>query len=379
MTLAAASVFVVLAVTETCPPSWCATWTCDGAKWCSGGQVPKLCNEASCEAAGAPATASAAPAAPSPATAAPFIDFAGRDGKLTANGLPFKLKGINWFGMENINGRAPFGLHARSLRSYMKFLSDNGFNSVRLFFNHESILQNRRIPASIGGYGYTDAHHVLEAPELIGETQVGMVRRIAEAAAEYHILLMPVAIKGHPKTRRDRAPAGLWYEPGTSFSTSFGMTERTACGMHSHLAACAGRYEPGMSEHDVMRAWEKLAAGLCRQWNVFAVDLQNEPWAASWGDGSAKDWSKAAGRLGSHILSKCARWLILVEGVGNLPGAANVAWADNRLPFWGENLRGVPSHGVRLSDPSKLVRRRATRTVTPDPSAFRAALRPLSS
>ena len=65
-------------------------------------------------------------------------------------------------------------------------------------------------------------------------------------------------------------------------------------------------YSERVSEAKVMQSWDTLAAALCAQWNVFAVDLQNEPHAASWGKGlgDASDWGHAAERLGDHVLSK---------------------------------------------------------------------------
>ena len=60
------------------------------------------------------------------------------------------------------------------------------------------------------------------------------------------------------------------------------------------------------------------------------ADLQNEPHSASWGKGDERtDWGHAAERIGNHVLSQCARWLIFVEGVGYHPGAPgmdNDAW-----------------------------------------------------
>ena len=193
-----------------------------------------------------------------------------------------------------------------------------GFNAIRLFFNHESIVQNRRIPEHITSCGFdcgyptgdTDYNHVKYAPELINTTQVGMFKRIAQAAAQRHMLIMLVAVKCTPRSKRKQPPGGLWYEPT-------------------------------FPEARVLRSWNAIAAGLCDQWNVFAMDLQNEPWAASWGDGSAAlDWSSAASRLGRNLQRQCARWLLFVEGVGNTPGAHGVSWEHNRLPFWGENFRG---------------------------------------
>ena len=261
------------------------------------------------------------------------LDFLSAGGVLTANGVPFRVKGINWFGSEHITGRAPFGLHVHSLDYYMHFLSSQGFNAIRLFFNHESIHQNHRIPEHITGCGFncgystgsTDYNHVKYAPELIGVTQLDMFKKIAQAAAKRHILVMLVAIQCTPRSERKKKPGGLWYEPG-------------------------------FPESRVIEVWNTIAEGLCDQWNIFAMDLQNEPWAASWGDGSnSLDWSRAASRIGRAVHAKCPRWLLFVEGVGNVPGANGKSWGENRLPFWGENFRGARSSTPWLENPAKLV------------------------
>ena len=62
----------------------------------------------------------------------------------------------------------------------------------------------------------------------------------------------------------------------------------------------------------------------------------------------------AAGRIGSHILSQCKRWLIFVQGVGFKPGAKG--YDEGMAGIWpGENLYGAREHPVSLSDPTKLV------------------------
>ena len=117
-------------------------------------------------------------------------------------------------------------------------------------------------------------------------------------------------------------------------------------------------FDSVVTEERVLQSWTKIAHKLCSQWNVFAVDLQNEcdpspplgeppasplthsplgtahpmechsdhhgrPHASSWakGGGHDVDWGHAAERIGNHVLSVCPRWLIMVEGVGYSPGA----------------------------------------------------------
>lgn len=73
---------------------------------------------------------------------------------------------------------------------------------------------------------------------------------------------------------------------------------------------------------------------LCRYsscWNVFGVDLKNEPHgSASWGDGSRTDWRLGAERLAAVVLEANPRLLVFVEGVER---NAVVQPADNC--WWG--------------------------------------------
>eukprot|EP00966_Prymnesium_polylepis_P253253 5853324-Prymnesium_polylepis.1 len=66
---------------------------------------------------------------------------------------------------------------------------------------------------------------------------------------------------------------------------------------------------------------------------VFAVDLQNEPHASSWGKGMGfgSDWGHAAERLANHVLDECPRWLVMVEGVGYTPGTPGT---DASMGIW---------------------------------------------
>ena len=74
------------------------------------------------------------------------LQFEARDGKLLANGKEFRIKGINWFGSES-GPWPPFGLDHNSIDFYLKFLADNGFNAVRLLFNHQSVLEDEPVGA----------------------------------------------------------------------------------------------------------------------------------------------------------------------------------------------------------------------------------------
>ena len=84
-----------------------------------------------------------------------------------------------------------------------------------------------------------------------------------------------------------------------------------------------------------------LAARFASKNNVVAFDLHNGPASpAAWGGGDvATDWTLAAAKAGSAILSVNPELLIIVEGVDLVDGR----------PAWpGENLRGAKAHPVLL-------------------------------
>ena len=92
---------------------------------------------------------------------------------------------------------------------------------------------------------------------------------------------------------------------------------------------------------------------LCDQWNVIGVDLYQEPFRASWGAHNVRtDWNLAAERLGNRVLAGCPRWLVFVQGI--YTGAPNDGGPAAGYAY-GENLVGVRSAPVRLSQPDRLV------------------------
>ena len=266
-----------------------------------------------------------------------------------AEPLPSHARLAAGFGSEGRSG-PPLGLDKHNIAWYMKFLKDNNFNAIRFLFNHETVLHDMTLePPNEAKYGRGAPW---EAPELERYKYLDMFVKLAEVAAEHGVLVMMAC----HRLNKDAWPGdGLWFDKTTT-------------------------------EQRVLDSWSKVAAKLCSQWNVFAVrarvlrgraqrwgmkhtplthascvsslaqvDLQNEPHSASWAKGDpATDWGQAAGRIGNHVLSKCPRWLIMVEGVGYHPGAPGMD--SGGAGIWGgENLAGAKVEPVLLDRPGKLV------------------------
>ena len=139
---------------------------------------------------------------------------------------------------------------------YIDLLADNHFNAIRFLFNHESVLEDSRIETADVGF----------APELFGLSYLEMFAAIADRAARRGLLIMMACHRLNPKAWPGD---GMWFDSA-------------------------------ISEQRVLESWDKVAEVLCPRWNVFAVDLQNEPHASSWAKNPSTDWNKAAERIGNR-------------------------------------------------------------------------------
>ncbi len=59
------------------------------------------------------------------------LNFTSEQGHLYVNGIQFKLKGVSWFGFETRHN-VVHGLWTQRYTDLLDFLSDNGFNIIRV-------------------------------------------------------------------------------------------------------------------------------------------------------------------------------------------------------------------------------------------------------
>ena len=298
---------------------WCPKWTCcklwrrSGMQGC--GATRQCAGQPAATAAAATPTSTTNAATSTTSAAASSIVApgfqTGVDGKLRANGKPFVIKGINWWGTEG-STRVFGGLKQRSMDGLLDFIQEQGFNSIRILVNHRAVMINGKIPASEYDEGRT--------PELVNLRYLDQIELMLRKAAERRLLVM---INAHRTTPTAWPGEGMWHDAS-------------------------------VSEADAIRSWKSLATQMCSHWNFFAADLVNEPRKASWGRGRPTDWDKAAERIGNAVLEACPRLLIMVQGVAGDPGAQGDGGVKQGY-FWGENLYGTHTAPVRLRDQSKLV------------------------
>ena len=79
-----------------------------------------------------------------------LLKFEARNSLVIVDGKQFDVRGVNWFGSEG-EAAVPLGLNLRSIDNIFGFISKQGFNAVRILFNHQAALQNQDPALHQGG------------------------------------------------------------------------------------------------------------------------------------------------------------------------------------------------------------------------------------
>ncbi|KAF0694290.1 Aste57867_14819 [Aphanomyces stellatus] len=210
-------------------------------------------------------------------------NYQSKNGKIWAvskNGteVPVAIKGVNWFGMET-GMQAPFGLwdndqNGTTVYAIADFLSANKFNSVRLPLCLENILENKPLEANIINRVTNRALDLTSYITLLQSVVKGLGYRSISVLISMHTL------------NRMNDAGSLWY--GTGFS-----------------------------EDQFLKAIDMLTKNLCSNeyWNILGIDMKNEPFAGSWGDGEKTDFKAATERIAARMLKGCPQWMAFVEGI----------------------------------------------------------------
>ncbi|WP_440710586.1 cellulase family glycosylhydrolase [Herbiconiux sp. YIM B11900] len=219
----------------------------------------------------------------------------------TADGSPYVIKAIAWFGMETGNC-APHGLWSISLDQGLAQIASMGFNTIRLPYSNEclSATASNSINAALN-------------PGLADLTPLQLMDTVVQTAKSYGL---SVILDRH---RPDSgAQSALWYTAQYPESTW-------------------------------IADWRMLAARYAAEPAVIGFDLHNEPHGeACWGCGDpATDWQAAATRAGDAVLAVDPELLIIVEGVEKQ--------GDGSSTWWGGGLADAGSAPVSLAVPDRVV------------------------
>ncbi|KAF0683590.1 Aste57867_24356 [Aphanomyces stellatus] len=250
-------------------------------------------------------------------------DYQSKRGKIWAvskNGteVPVSIKGVNWFGMET-GMQAPFGLwdndqNGTTVYAIADFLSLNNFNSVRLPLCLENILENKPLEANIINRVTNRALDLTSYITLLQSIVKGLGYRSISVLISMHTL------------NRMNDAGSLWY--GTGFS-----------------------------EDQFMTAIDMLTKNLCSDtyWNVLGIDMKNEPFAGSWGNGKKEDFKAATERIAARMLRGCPKWMAFVEGINQQHEIVLDGEEYGYYDWFGGGLHPAKEFPPTLTTPNKLV------------------------
>lgn len=213
------------------------------------------------------------------------ITYSSEGGVLKINQKRFYLKGASWFGFET-GVSTVHGLWSVDYKFIVDFLAKYKFNAVRLPFSLDMILKNP-VPTSIQ-FGYCQNDHNCNL-DLKGLTSLEVMDKIINYMGTKGIVVLLDLHSFEPDAFSSN---GLWYDS-------------------SH------------SEAQVIEGWKKLIERYKNTWNVFAIDVKNEPFQGTWNTGNLNtDFDKACERIG-EIIIKDTNWLVFVEGTAGNPPCAD--------------------------------------------------------
>lgn len=210
-------------------------------------------------------------------------------GEVRLNGLPFHIKGVNFFGFET-DTRVFHGLDTHTLDFYLDFLRAEDFNLLRLPVSLAAALDLDSYPR----------YHYFQDPVLRGKTVRQLLEIVIDEAGARGIMVL---LDMH--RARENEKFELWYTKEYSYET-------------------------------LLDGWHRLLSAFKHRWNVMGVDLLNEPHgAARWETGDRGiDWNRAAEDMIMKLMQTHPEYagLFFVEGVSN---------DHPYICFWGSNLEGV--------------------------------------
>ncbi|GMF64918.1 unnamed protein product [Phytophthora lilii] len=249
-------------------------------------------------------------------------DYQSKNGRIysvASNGteVAFDIKGVNWFGMET-GPAIPLGLwdnanNGTNAYQIANFLEKNKFNAVRLPLCVSWILKNKTPQKSL--------INTAENRAISAKDYMSLLKSIVKSLAYRKI---GVLLSMHTLTSTDNG--GLWYSNN-------------------------------ITQADFLTAIDTLTKNLCSKtyWNIIGIDLKNEPFKATWGDGSSKDWHAGAKTIGDRMLKGCSNWLGFVKGIYESHSLTMDGKEFNFYDWYGGGLTKANLYPLSFSTKNKVV------------------------
>ncbi|DAZ97238.1 TPA: hypothetical protein N0F65_010400 [Lagenidium giganteum] len=196
----------------------------------------------------------------------------------------------------------------------VEFLSENKFNAVRLPVMVSAILDNKK--------PNTKLINSQTNPTISVDSYLGLLQSIVSALQFRKI---GVLISMHTLTA-DTA-GKVWFQSGV------------------------------LTEKEFLGAIDTLTSKLCTEdyWNILGIDIKNEPFGATWGDGSDTDFRDGAQRIANRMFKGCDRWMGFVEGINGRHSLTVNGDTFEYGDWYGGGLQGAKKAPVEFTVEDKLV------------------------
>jgi endoglucanase len=199
------------------------------------------------------------------------------------NGQRVKLASVNWYGGSD-ELFIPSGLDIRHRSEIARVIRRLGFNSVRLPYSDEMVMDNPLIEPDL----------LSANRDLIGFRALDVYVAIVESLTEAGIAVIP----------NNHITQATW---------CCGMNICDTAWYNSYLGpAC----RVSQTEDQWIENWVTVMSTFTDNPLVIGADLRNEP-RGLWGTMPWGKWATAAERAGNRLLAMNLDWLIFVEGVSS--------------------------------------------------------------
>ncbi len=228
----------------------------------------------------------------------------------------FKLKGLSYFGCET-EIHVPHGLWCQKMEFLLDWCVSNQFNAIRLPFSVDFAL-------NLDGFQTIDPNtqqptiDFNQNPNLKGLTCGQVLDKFVAEAASRGLLIM----------------LDMHRLYGNGDITEVWTDDKNP-------------------ESVLLQAWKNMLTRY-NTWNIFAIDIKNEPHGkVTWGDNNPDtDFAAWCERCGNEILDINPNLLIFCEGIDHY---TNQQKQEYLYACWGGNLQWVTDRPINLKNPKKLV------------------------
>lgn len=240
--------------------------------------------------------------------------FTSEDGLIKMNDVSLQIKGANWFGFETTTG-VFHGLWAQPPSFFFDFLETYNFNALRVPLDLDLMLNDR----DAGSYITPEPDEGYPSP-LMSNTSLEVLDWFVTECADRGILIL---LDMH-----------CLDTSGTDASPVF--------------------YNSEYSIDDAVEGWVNMAIRYANNWNVFGIDVFNEPYGATWAEGADSDMDAFTVKVASAV-HEYTDWIIFTEGTSTSPVCDSEIDGDEVVCGYGDNLLGVGANPVVLEKENKVV------------------------